>query len=354
MAEGSEPTSGSTSSSGGTGGARPEGRARAWLAVALRVALAVFGLVVIAVLVRRIGAEEVAAALERTAPVLPIAFVLDAARIGCDAWSTRLMLGERGRVIPARVLFLGHVVGHGVMNVFPAGRSASEAAKAALFHRYLGAAEAISIGASNQANTLFSSGVFSLLCAGAAAIATPDTTLVTAMLVHFVVLFVSGTGMRLAATNRHVEAFFAHRFPRVGAHLGRFAAHSRETPIVAWGPVGAMMLGRLVQTIEYGVLAHAVGISVGPLEALSVQGINLVAAAIGVLMPGQLGSSEAVFALAADALHTEAANAMTIALAAHLCALTWAVVGLVLLFTWRAKAPASEAVSDAPRAPRSS
>ena len=313
-------------------------RSRAWLVIALRVVLAAFGLVVIGVLVERIGVEPVSAALARTAPVLPIAFVLDAVRIGCDAWSTRMLLGERGRAIPWLVLFGGHVVGHGVMNVFPAGRAASEATKAALFHRYLGAAEAVAMGASNQANTLFSSAVFSLACAAAAMIAMPDATLVTAIVAHFVVLFVAGVGMRLAATNRTVEAFFANRLPRVGAHLTRFAERSRETPIVAWGPVGAMVLGRLAQTIEYGLLAHAVGISMGPLEALAVQGVNLIAAAVGVLMPGQLGSSEAVFALAAAALHTDEAGAMTIALAAHLCALAWAVVGLVVLFLWRGRA----------------
>lgn len=329
---------------------------RAWIAIALRVGLAIFGLVVIGVLVHRIGAEDIWAALLRTAPVLPIAFALDGVRIGCDALSTRLLLGERGRAIPWWTLYAGHVVGHGVMNVFPAGRSASEATKAALFHRYVGAAEAVAMGASNQANTLFSSAVFSLPCAVAAFTVMSDPTWAGAILVHFVVLFVAGVGMRVAATNRTVEAFFARRFPRVGAHLTRFAERSRETPIVAWGPVGAMALGRVAQTIEYGILGYAVGISMGPLEALMLQGVNLVAAAVGVLMPGQLGSSEAIFALAADALGTEQANAATIAMAAHLCALTWAAVGLVVLFVWRGREPsvgAEAAITEGEPDPRS-
>ncbi|MFN7699341.1 MAG: lysylphosphatidylglycerol synthase transmembrane domain-containing protein [Deltaproteobacteria bacterium] len=312
---------------------------RAWFAMALRVALASFGLAVIGVLVDRIGVHEVRAAQLRTAPVLPIAFLLDGVRIACDAYSTRLLLGARGREIPWLALFGGHVVGHGVMNVFPAGRSASEAVKAALFHRYLGAAEAVAMGASNQANTLFSSAIFSLACAAAAAVAMPGAALVGAIAIHFAVLFGAGVGMRLAATNPAVEAFFTSRLPRVGAHLSRFAERSRETPIVAWGPVGAMVLGRLAQTFEYGLLASAVGISIGPLEALAVQGVNLVAAAVGVLMPGQLGSSEAIFALASETLGTDEASAMTIALAAHLCALGWAVIGLVLLLAWRASTP---------------
>ncbi|GAB4206799.1 MAG: hypothetical protein OHK0013_23810 [Sandaracinaceae bacterium] len=312
-------------------------RARSVRAIVLRASLACFGLAVIGVLVHRIGVDEVLAALARTAPVLPFAFLLDAARIGCDAWSTRLLLGERGRAIPLGTLYAGHLVGHGVMNVFPAGRSASEAVKAALFHRHLGAAEAVAMGASNQANTLLSSAVFSLVCAGAAFAVAQTPWLGWGITVHFAVLFASGVGMRVASTNRQVEAFFTARLPRVGAHLARFAERSRETPIVAWGPVGAMVLGRLVQTVEYGLLARAVGIETGPLEALTVQGVNLVAAAAGVLMPGQIGSSEAVFALAAEALGADAASAMTIALAAHVVALGWAVIGLAVLMAWRAR-----------------
>ena len=335
-------------------------------AIVLQLALASFGLAVIGRVVYRIGLDDVMAALARTAPIIPVVFLLDGARIGCDAWSTRLLLGARGKAIPWWVLFGGQVVGHGVMNVFPAGRSASEAVKAGLFHRYLGAAEAIAMGASNQANTLFSSAVFSLVCAGAAAIAMPDARLIGAIVIHFVVLMIAGVGMRLAATNATVEAFFARRLPRVGAHLTRFAARSRETPVVAWGPVGAMVLGRLAQTAEYAVLAIAVGISIGPLEALAVQGLNLVSAAIGVLIPGQLGSSEAIFAMASDALGTDEASAVTIALAAHVAALTWAVIGFGLLFVWRHHDPpspkdeapanegrASEAPTEAAPDPRS-
>ena len=175
--------------------------------------------------------------------------------------------------------------------------------------------------------------------ADGSAVAMPGAALVGAIAIHVAVLFGAGVGMRLAATNPAVEAFFTSRLPRVGAHLSRFAERSRETPIVAWGPVGAMVLGRLAQTFEYGLLASAVGISIGPLEALAVQGVNLVAAAVGVLMPGQLGSSEAIFALASETLGTDEASAMTIALAAHLCALGWAVIGLVLLLAWRASTP---------------
>jgi hypothetical protein len=73
---------------------------------------------------------------------------------------------------------------------------------------------------------------------------------------------------------------------------------------------------------------------VTPLAALAVQGLNLVAAAVGVMVPGQLGSAEAIFALAADALGSTPAQAVSIALLAHTVSLAFAGMGLTLLAGW--------------------
>jgi uncharacterized membrane protein YbhN (UPF0104 family) len=98
-----------------------------------------------------------------------------------------------------------------------------------------------------------------------------------------------------------------------------------------------MFAGRTVQTIEYALIAYAVGLHVGILEALAVQGTNLVAAAVGVFVPGQVGSAEAVFAAAAKVLDTTVARAMSIALLSHAVQLILVVAGFVLLFGWRAR-----------------
>lgn len=324
-----------------------------WRSLVGRVAFAALGVALLVALVVRVGVEALRASALDVLPMLPLAFLLEALRIGCDAWATRLVLGARGASIPTRVLFEAQLVGHAVMNVFPAGRSASEAAKASLLHRYVGAAEAVAMGTANQANVLLSSAVFSLGCALAAGVMGLDARLVVAIVVHFVVLFASGVGMRLASTHPRIEAFFIARFPKLGHALARFAESSRGTPLVALGPLAVMMLGRLAQTLEYGLLARAAGLAIGPLGAFAVQGTNLVAAAVGVAMPGQVGSAEAVFALAAEALGTTEARAMTIALAAHAVGLVWVVLGLVRLASWRAsRGPdaASSNGSDAGRA----
>ena len=326
-----------------------------WRAIVFRIALATFGLVMLGTIIQRVGANEVLEALSLTAPFLPLTFTLEAMRIGCDAWSTYLLLGERGRGISKLRLYLAHIVGHGVMNVFPAGRSASEAVKGTLLHRELGGpAAAVAMGTSNQANVLIASAIFSLGCAGAAFVVSTRAELAWAMVVHFIVLFSAGFGLRYAATHPRFVALIASKLPRIAAPLLRFSEHSRERSLLAWGPIFAMFMGRLVQTFEYGTLAYAIGIHPGPLEALTVQGTNLVAAAVGVFMPGQVGSSEAIFAFAAEALGTTPARAMTIALSAHVSGLVWATTGLVLLALWRSREPAVSPRPSSPPASQSS
>lgn len=300
----------------------------------LRLSVVALALVALVLVVQAVGTDDVLALVARAAPWLPLAALLELGRIGLDAVATRLVLGPRGRAIPVHRLFLLHIVGHGVMNVMPAGRGTSEAAKAIILAGELGGEAAASVGTTNQANVLLSSALFSLPCALAAHVALGSPALTLAIVAHFVVLFAAGYGLRFLQTHPRAVDWVARTFPRWSARVHAFAEASRQTPTLAAGPIAAMALGRLLQTIEYAVLAHAVGLSVTPLAALAVQGLNLVAAAVGVMVPGQLGSAEAIFALAADALGTTPAQAVSIALLAHTVSLAFAGMGLTLLAGW--------------------
>ena len=63
-------------------------------------------------------------------------------------------------------------------------------------------------------------------------------------------------------------------------------------------------------------------------------GTYLVIAALGVLVPGQIGASEGGFALAAEALGTDAARAISIALLSHAVQLALVAVGFLVLVLW--------------------
>ncbi len=316
---------------------------RSW-APFLRVTLALVGIALLVSIVRHAGTDTILALVGEALPFMPLVLFLEGARIACDAVASALVLGrEKSKNVGALRMMLAHVVGHGVMNVMPGGRSASEVAKGALLYRDIGASTAAALGATNQANVLLSSALFSLPCALAASITSDDRMLVVAILIHAVVLFASGVGVRYLARSERIERFLSRRFPTRSESFARFHAASRAVSLVSPGPVAVMMLGRLVQTAEFAVLAHAVGVRVDPIVALTVQGTNLVAAAVGVLVPGQIGSSEGVFMLAAEALGTTEARATSVALLAHASAITWAAAGLLLLFVWRARSEAETA-----------
>jgi hypothetical protein len=150
------------------------------------------------------------------------------------------------------------------------------------------------------------------------------------------VLFGSGIGVRVIVESTVVERFVRRRLPRLVPSFERFQASSRGVRWVSPGPVTWMMLGRGVQTVQYAVLAHAVGASIGPVSALVVQGTNLVAAALGVLVPGQVGSSEGVFMLASGTLGMTEAQGTSVALLAHASGFCWTAAGLLVLLFWRA------------------
>lgn len=302
----------------------------------MRGVLAVLGLVLLAAIVEHVGAQTIADLVMAALPWMPLALALEGARIGCDAIATSAVLGPRWRSIGVTRMYLAHVAGHGVMNVMPGGRSASELVKAGLFYETIGAADAGAVGTTNQANVLLASAIFSLPCAAAAAVVSTDRTLVIAILIHALVLFGSGIGVRVIASSAVLTRFVHRRMPRFDPALARFQAASSDVPWVAKAPLAWMALGRGMQTLQYAVLAHAVGLAVSPLVALAVQGTNLVAAAVGVFVPGQIGSSEGIFMMAADALGTTPARATSVALLAHASGLVWTTLGLLVLFFWRA------------------
>jgi len=92
------------------------------------------------------------------------------------------------------------------------------------------------------------------------------------------------------------------------------------------------MLGRCVQVVELGVAARAVGIDAGVLRAMAAEGINLLAATVGVLVPGGLGTTDGAFTLAADLFSTDTARATSVALLMRITQLIWLGVGSIVLF----------------------
>lgn len=317
--------------------------ARAWRTrwgLVARVLFGVLGLAVVAWLVREVGTDALLHVLVPALPWVPLAASFEVARVALDALSSRYTLGRKGAQVPAWPLLGSHLVAFSVMGVAPAGRATAEAVKAGLLSRWIGGGSAVAMGTANQANTLLSSGTFTLLSAAAAYAVTGLSILTWALLAHSVLMNASGLAIRAAARYERLGRWLGRRFRRVERHVAAFHATSRETRLFPPKPVVAMMIGRGFQAAHFAVLAAAVGISPSVADALALHGVYLVVAALGVMVPGQIGASEGGFALAADTLGTTVPRAMSIALLAHTIQLLLVGVGFVVLLLWRSPEPA--------------
>ena len=85
-----------------------------------------------------------------------------------------------------------------------------------------------------------------------------------------------------------------------------------------------------MQVLQSGVLVVAVGGMFGLLPALCSEALHLVGAAVGDLIPAQLGATEINYQLSAGALSLRPVDALSIALLAHLSQLVWVTIGLVI------------------------
>lgn len=326
--------------------------ARFWVVV--RVLLGVAGLGVVAWLVMDEGVDSIGAVLVPALAWLPLAAAFEVGRVAMDAVSSRQTLGRRGHEVPWLPLFASHLVAFAVMGVAPAGRATAEAVKASLLSRWIGGPTAAALGTANQANVLISSGTFTVLSALAAYAVTGMSWLTILLVVHVVFMNASGIGLRAVARWESVGRWVARRFPRVAEHADTFVGASRETKLVPFEPVASMMFGRLLQAAHFWVLARAVGLDASALQALAVHGVYLVVAALGVLVPGQVGASEGGFEAAAATLGTTETRALTIALLAHVVQFALAGVGFAILVLWPKRASDAAQSSSSPSSAPSS
>jgi hypothetical protein len=94
-------------------------RGRAWVVV--RALLGLIGIAVVVGLVREVGTDALAETIVPALPWLPVALLLEVARIAMDAVSSHLTLGRRARV-PWLPMFGAHLVAYAIMGVSPAGQ----------------------------------------------------------------------------------------------------------------------------------------------------------------------------------------------------------------------------------------
>ncbi|MCC6523247.1 MAG: flippase-like domain-containing protein [Polyangiaceae bacterium] len=298
----------------------------------VRLALGVLGLAATALVVAGVGAELVWRTLEPALPWVPVLCLLELGRIACETVAAHRAFGARARDIPLRTLFRANLVGLSLGALAPAPRVVNETIKATMLAPHVGVPVATSAGLAMQAATLVSVGLFSIPC-GVAILALGGASVwFWAALLHAVVLVGSGLALRLAMRARGPARSVARRFPRLAPGIAELSGHARLGSAWLVGPTLALVASRLFQVGQLAIGACALGASAGFAEAFAAEGVNLVALAVGVLVPGGFGATDGAFTLAAELLGTDAARATSLALLLRSMQLVWLLVASLVLF----------------------
>lgn len=300
--------------------------------------LFVLGTAAVVGLVYDAGAEAVWNTLVRAGVYLPLVMVAEIGFIGMDVLSLRWMYGERAKLVPGSVWLRSAMMAYGIMIFLPAGRAGGEVMRAATLAPYIGGARAAAGGTFLQGVTLWGNTLISIPCYVAVSLASGPTSLLALLVLgNGVVTGVLGSLILFGARFSTVGGWLGRRIQALSSHGESFDASLREMPAVPFLPIAAALLGRVSQSVQYGVILLAVGGALTVGSALVAQSIHLVGAGFGDMVPNQAGITETAYRIFGGHLGLEdaAASAISIALLHRICQFFLAGTSLAVGALWK-------------------
>lgn len=320
----------------GPSGAAPS-RASEARGIALRIALFVGGLGVLAWLVVETGPAAVWATMLGGAQLLPLIMLFDFGYFIAEALAHRAVLGERAHAIPRRVFVRATLLVYVVNALLPFGRAGAEVARAASFTPYVGVGRATAAGTNVQVTAFLANTFISTLCwIASASLLGPGHLLSWLLLGNGVLTLGLATAtftlMRQSRLGRALEA----RFPKLAQRFAGMGDGLRATRAELGLAALFACTARVVQIGMYAGLLLAIGATLTLGGTLLALGVHLVGAGLGDLVPNQVGVLEGVYRVFADALSLgdDPARAISIALLARVSQVgvaTLAMAGIALL-----------------------
>lgn len=310
------------------------GKARfRWLSRTWRPALFVFGVGALVALVHAVGIEAVAHTLAKAGPWIPLILALEVLWVFIEGGALLALYGESRKQIPGRALFGAFLLHMSTMLVLPVGRAGAEVARGTVLAKFVGGARATSGSVLMQALTLLTNTAVSLLCAMVAWRLTAQRELSIALLVNGSITLVIGGLMMVATRHGKLGAQIGRRISKLSALGPEIDESIRETRSRQGVALTFCFTARLVQAVQYGVIFAAVTSTFSGTKMFVAQGIHLVGAGMGDMVPNQVGVSEGVFRFFADdlGLGSVPEQAVAIALLARLSAVGAAGLGFLVL-----------------------
>jgi hypothetical protein len=268
-------------------------------------------------------------AVRRSAALLPLMVLLEGVMLACSIFGLRALYGRQRDAISVRGWVRAAAWGYLVGLVAPAGRAAGEAVRAVILHKEGGGPTAGLAAVRIQAVALCANGVASVIAAVATYAVVGPTRLTAFVAINAAVTGFFGAGLVFGQKTKIAAGWMRklHGPAKVALFDEALSQESHLARGFLWE-----VIGRGFQWSQYTLVVVSVGGHAGVLVGLVAQGVHLVAASVGDLIPGQLGVSEANFALSSAALGMSGMSGSVIGVMIHSAQLLFmAVCGLVLL-----------------------
>ncbi len=320
---------------------------RAWRA-ASQLLLAIVGLGLVAYLVRGADPARVTQVLWQARSWLPAVVTLEVLQLVSDFVTLRMLLGERGREVPAATWVRSSALAYAMMILVPAGRAAGEVARAALVAKHVGAPRAATASAQLQSAYVFAIAAWSAVeCAVVASWQGVHSSLALLLAANTLVMLTLSAGLLAILWDARVGRWLERVRRRLARTAGEAPLDASVRRRLPWRAAALCSLSRTAQVAQYAIILRAVGGAPSVRGTLVAHGIHLVGTTLGDALPNGLGVVDGAYrTFAAEVgFRDTPARALSIAFVAHLAQLIVATASLVVLMLARQAAPRGSAPS---------
>ena len=281
--------------------------------------------------VRYAGLGPMGQALWQVAGWLPLLMLLELTIIACNALALRSLYRAAGADAPNRPFWRAVYLGNTFAVVLPAGRLMTETWKAVRLARYVTGPVSAAGAVGCQAAVLIGNAVIAALSLLGVALRCGMTwpTLAVAL---FAVGMIGMGGSVFLLGRAKLGRWLGARMAMVQAHGPAFdeafLKSSRALPVATFYESCA----RLCQLTQVAILLYADGQTLGLIGTLATYGLLLVGAALGDLLPAQLGATDAMLTIAGSHVGLAAAQALAMTTCLHGAQIGGALVGAAIAF----------------------
>lgn len=297
-----------------------------------KIFLLAVGVIAVTALVKAEGADRVWKAVSSSARWLPVLILCDVLIAVCDALATRSVMGDRAKNVPLRAWVRSSGLAYAMMTFVPAGRAGGEVARATTLSKYVPGALTAAAALKQQAAILFANSIISIGCSIAICARVGFWSTLNGLIWFNLLSTLIVGAVLVVVTRKSRGSKLVGKILHIGERGAAFDEAMASLPRVPWPAIGYGVLGRLVQTFQYGLIVFAIGGALSLDVAMRAQGIHLVGAAFGDFVPNQVGFNEGAYAIFADVIDLDRARAVSLALIARISSFSSAGIAMVVAF----------------------